>query len=208
MEYFFQCARCCVYKTGLKTSMVSHLKRKNKCKLDESAQNYTDDEINILSLTKKQEDDDFLLEKSEIEFPLKKSDIEIPLKKSDSNIEEEDEEEVEDDEVYCGICTESQLINFDENWDLSEIDDLNLAELIFSNNFYTSMLGYILLNDRNLNVIIIPNKKYSFLYKSDEDKYLPFPLEGLLLLVMLKLMRAITSVIHYFKEHFPKDIVD
>lgn len=63
-------------------------------------------------------------------------------------------------------------IPFDNDWDISKIDEKTKNSLIISKVMYTSLLEEILKNEINLNVIIDKDKDSGMVYKNDIDKYI------------------------------------
>ena len=72
------------------------------------------------------------------------------------------------------------IISFDEEWDLSKIDDFTKTKLIFSNIMYTKLLEEILKNDINLNVIIDRNDDSGLVYKNSIDKYIKMKIKDII----------------------------
>jgi hypothetical protein len=64
------------------------------------------------------------------------------------------------------------LKGFDEEWDVSEIDDNKKGEILLSNSKFSKILENILKNDVNLNVILNDND-IGIVYKNDKKKYEP-----------------------------------
>ena len=72
------------------------------------------------------------------------------------------------------------IIPFDEDWDLSKIDELTKTKLIFSNIMYSKLLEEILKNDINLNIIIDKNDDSGMVYKNDIDKYIKMKIKDII----------------------------
>ena len=64
------------------------------------------------------------------------------------------------------------LKGFDEEWDVSKIDDNKKGEILLSNSKFSKILENILKNDVNLNVILNDND-IGIVYKNDKKKYEP-----------------------------------
>ncbi len=64
------------------------------------------------------------------------------------------------------------LKGFDEEWDVSEIDNNKKGEILLSNSKFSKILENILKNDVNLNVILNDND-IGIVYKNDKKKYEP-----------------------------------
>ena len=63
-------------------------------------------------------------------------------------------------------------IGFDNQWDLSKINEANKRDISFSNCMYTNLLEEILKNKINLNVIIDNDNDSGMVYKNDIEKYI------------------------------------
>jgi hypothetical protein len=64
-------------------------------------------------------------------------------------------------------------VPFDEEWDLSKINEDKKERLTFSKTMYTNFLTEILKNDMNLNVVMDnENNDYGMVYKNNSDKYI------------------------------------
>ena len=63
-------------------------------------------------------------------------------------------------------------IGFDNQWDLSKINEANKRDISFSNCMYTNLLEEILKNEINLNVIIDNDNDSGMVYKNDIEKYI------------------------------------
>lgn len=63
-------------------------------------------------------------------------------------------------------------IPFDDNWDISKINENFISGVLNSKYMYTKLLQEILENEINLNVIIDKESKSGLVYKNDIDKYI------------------------------------
>jgi hypothetical protein len=63
-------------------------------------------------------------------------------------------------------------IPFDDNWDISKINENFISGILNSKYMYTKLLQEILENEINLNVIIDTESKSGLVYKNDIDKYI------------------------------------
>ena len=63
-------------------------------------------------------------------------------------------------------------VGFDNQWDLSKINEANKRDISFSNCMYTNLLEEILKNEINLNVIIDNDNDSGMVYKNDIEKYI------------------------------------
>jgi hypothetical protein len=95
------------------------------------------------------------------------------------------------------------IIPFDEDWNISKIDELMKTKLIFSNIMYTKLLEEILKNETNLNIIIDKNDDSGMVYKNDIDKYIKMKIKDIIDNSMEKLHKNLidfnTSI---FNENF------
>lgn len=64
-------------------------------------------------------------------------------------------------------------VPFDDEWDLSKIDESKKAKIFISQTMYTNFLKEILNNEINLNVVMDKeNNDYCMVYKNNIDKYI------------------------------------
>ena len=68
---------------------------------------------------------------------------------------------------------------FDEDWDISKIDNTLKTNLLLSNSKFTKTLEKILENNNNLNVIIDDNLDNGIVYKNDIEKFIPMKIEDI-----------------------------
>jgi hypothetical protein len=95
-------------------------------------------------------------------------------------------------------------IPFDEDWDLSKIDNKTSTELIFSKLMYTRLLKELLNNEINLNVIIDKDNKSGIVYKNDIDKYIKMKTKDIVDNTMEKLNKYLIDMNSSDKESFPE----
>ena len=75
--------------------------------------------------------------------------------------------------IYLEVKTPAPTpIPFDEDWDISNIDNKTRTSVLMSKFMYTTLLEEILKNELNLNVIIDKNNDVGIVYKNDIDKYI------------------------------------
>jgi hypothetical protein len=89
-------------------------------------------------------------------------------------------------------------IPFDNNWDISKINNELKTDLIFSKVMYTSLLEEILKNEINLNVIIDNDQDSGIVYKNDIDKYIQMKSKDIVENTMNKLNK---QLLHFNKEN-------
>lgn len=85
-------------------------------------------------------------------------------------------------------------VPFDENWDVTKIDDIFKESLIFSKFMYTRLLLEILKNEINLNVIIEENNDSGIVYKNDIDKYIKMKSEDIVDKTIQKLKEQLLDI--------------
>jgi hypothetical protein len=68
---------------------------------------------------------------------------------------------------------------FDEEWDVSKIDNKLKNILLLSDTKYTKTLEHILNNDTNLNVIIEDSSNVGIVYKNDTEKFKPMSINDI-----------------------------
>ena len=85
-------------------------------------------------------------------------------------------------------------IPFDEQWDVTKIDNIFKESLIFSKFMYTKLLSEILKNEINLNVIIEENNDSGIVYKNDIDKYIKMKSEDIVDKTILKLKEQLLDI--------------
>jgi len=66
----------------------------------------------------------------------------------------------------------TQPIGFDEDWNITHMDNRILYGILFDTYRYTSFLEYVLEKDENLNVIMTQDSDCSYVYKNEKEKYI------------------------------------
>jgi len=95
------------------------------------------------------------------------------------------------------------IIPFDEDWDISNIDDYIKTKIIFSNIMYTKLLEEILKNEMNLNIIINKDDDSGLVYKNDIDKYINMKIKDIIDKSMEKLHKNLIDFNkNIFNENF------
>ena len=85
-------------------------------------------------------------------------------------------------------------ISFDENWDTSKITEAEKCQLILSKLMYTKLLGEILKNDANLNVVIDTNKDFGIVYKNESEKYIKMEIKEIIENSMAKIHQKLLEI--------------
>lgn len=100
-------------------------------------------------------------------------------------------------------------VPFDNDWDLSRLDENIKARLLLSQIMYTTLLDEILKNENNLNVIIDKDSKSGLVYKNDVEKYTPMKLIDILDESMDKLKNYLLQINDEAstKEEFERQIL-
>ena len=78
---------------------------------------------------------------------------------------------------------------FDEEWDVSKIDDIKKGEILLSNSKFSKTLENILKNDVNLNVILNSDNDIGIVYKNQKNKYEPMSNKEIIELSMEKIYK-------------------
>jgi len=78
-------------------------------------------------------------------------------------------------------------IPFDDDWDISKINNHERRGLMTSQFMYTELLQEILKNDINLNVIIDKEKESGMVYKNNIDQYIQMKMKDIVDKTMSKL---------------------
>jgi len=95
------------------------------------------------------------------------------------------------------------IIPFDQDWDVSKIDEFTKTKLIFSNIMYTNLLEEILKNEMNLNIIIDKNDDSGMVYKNDIEKYIKMKIKDIIDNSMEKLHKNLIDInANIFNEEF------
>ena len=176
--YYYKCKRC-NHVTKQKIDMQRHLVKYKKCKIIEN-NNLSDEELYNKSLEKHEIMNKIMEDNKRIEC--------IKCKKtfySKSNLNKHMKNTCKDSYINIqnigvqNICVQN-IINingkyikgFDEEWDVSQIDNHKKGEILLSNSKFSKTLENILNNDTNLNVIL-EDDDIGIVYTSDKNKYLP-----------------------------------
>jgi hypothetical protein len=99
-------------------------------------------------------------------------------------------------------------IPFDEDWDISKIDESIKGNIIFNNLMYTGLLEEILKNEINLNVIIDKKNKSGIVYKNDIEQYIEMKSKDIIIDTMAKLRKQLLEINNSTKHLFLKECVD
>jgi hypothetical protein len=90
---------------------------------------------------------------------------------------------------------------FDEEWDVSKIDNKLKNILLLSDTKYTKTLEHILNNDTNLNVIIEDSSNVGIVYKNDTEKFKPMSINDIVEKSMDKLHKHLQDFHEEIKDN-------
>jgi hypothetical protein len=90
--------------------------------------------------------------------------------------------------------TKTTPIPFDEEWDISKINNRDKSSIMISQYMYTELLEEILKNDINLNVIIDKDKESGMVYKNNIDRYIQMKLKDIISNTMNKLNNHLNDI--------------
>ena len=100
------------------------------------------------------------------------------------------------------------VVPFDEDWDLSNLDDNIKSRLLISKIMYTTLLEEILKNDKNLNVIIDNESKLGIVYKNEKEQYIGMKIKDIMQESMDKLKKHLLDINeNSSKIEFDPDII-
>lgn len=169
---YYECKRC-FYKCYQKKDMTKHLNKKILCDRILESFSYCDSELKDMSLKRiyPEKTDDINNKCSECgkSFVCIKSynkhqnnckykkikNTDLPININDNSIDNSIDNSVDNSIHIKNINLNIQLINsFDEQWNITHIDDNKKLILLLNNTKFTSTLEKILENEVNLNVLI------------------------------------------------------
>lgn len=222
--FYYLCKRC-NHMTKQKVEMKRHLEKVKKCEIKNANQTFSENELYNMSMEKhvmykKNDDlsdinecnnksnycikcDKYFYHKSNLNKHLKKN---ICDKKDQKN-------NVQNIGVQNNIINNNQKIinininylkGFDEDWDVSKIDDKKKGEILLSNSKFSKTLENILKNDVNLNVIL-NNDDIGMVYKNEKNKYEPMKNKDIIELSMEKVYKHLKD---FYREIMKNNIND
>lgn len=110
------------------------------------------------------------------------------------------------------IILNPSLQPFDNQWSMEHIDKYISQVILLSENKYTNLLGEILKNKENLNVIIDKNSPYGLVYKNDNDMYVNMKVNEIIEQSMKKLYEQLNVFYANFATNdilkINKDIIE
>lgn len=220
--FYYKCERC-NHITKQKVEIKRHLKRKFKCKNVNGFEG-NDETLFEKSLSKK-------IVKDENEISIKKKEYEIQEIKNDNKNEEYYcdickvmfcNKSNYNRHLKNNICQnatmnitnntlhqQNNVINinlkiikpFDDDWDVSNIDNTLKNILVLSSMKYTKTLEQLLNNDTNLNVFIDDkNAETGIVYKNDIEKFKMMSIEDIVDKSMIKLNKHLNDFHNEIKD--------
>ena len=92
-------------------------------------------------------------------------------------------------------------VSFDNNWDLSNIEEIEKKlSILCSDIIYTKFLSTLLENKKNLNVILDKSKDYGYVYKNDDEKYVQMKLNDIIDNSMMKMRERLKIINNEIKK--------
>jgi len=92
------------------------------------------------------------------------------------------------------------IIPFDEDWDISKIDNETKQLLLMSSIKFTKTMEKILENDANLNILIEKEKNLGIVYKNDTEKFKEMNINDIIDKSMTKLYKHLKQFYNEMKE--------
>jgi hypothetical protein len=92
------------------------------------------------------------------------------------------------------------IIPFDEDWDISKIDNETKQLLLMSSIKFTKTMEKILENDANLNILIEKEKNLGIVYKNDTEKFKEMNINDIIDKSMTKLYKHLKQFYDEMKE--------
>ena len=92
------------------------------------------------------------------------------------------------------------IIPFDEDWDISKIDNETKQLLLMSSIKFTKTMEKILENDENLNILIEKEKNLGIVYKNDTEKFKEMNINDIIDKSMTKLYKHLKQFYDEMKE--------
>jgi hypothetical protein len=92
------------------------------------------------------------------------------------------------------------IIPFDEDWDISKIDNETKQLLLMSSIKFTKTMEKILENDANLNILIEKEKNLGIVYKNDTEKFKEMNINDIIDKSMTKLYKHLKQFYNEIKE--------
>jgi hypothetical protein len=215
IKMYYEC-KSCFHITKQKIEMIRHLNRKNKCiRKNIDSIKYSDSEIYELSIEKKYNDDDKINnnDKNDIKFICiycnisfhNKSNLNRHLQNKkcmiiNKNINIINNNTNNNTNNTNILNQQNNIINinlsivkpFEDEWDVSKIDQTLRNMLVLSNMKYTKTLEHILDNETNLNVMINDESDSGLVYTNNIEKFTPMSITDIIDKSMDKLHKQLS----------------
>ena len=85
------------------------------------------------------------------------------------------------------------VLPFDQNWDVSKIDDKQKLILFLEDKKYSKTMEQILQNDKNLNIIFDKDNDLGLIYKNDAEKFINMKTNDIIDKAMVKIYNHLIS---------------
>jgi hypothetical protein len=94
----------------------------------------------------------------------------------------------------------NKIIPFDNDWDMSKIDNKTKNCLLLSSTKFTQTMEHILENDANMNVLIEKETNLGFIYKNDIEKFKKMDINDIVDTSMKKLYNHLKQIYNDVKD--------
>lgn len=198
MEY--KCYKC-FYITDRKSNLINHLNRKRKCIRNNNCY-YKDEEIETLNNNQiiKDNENIYMCNFCKKEFS-KKYCMDRHIKQSHVIIETgvtniNNINNTLNNNTLNVTVNINKPLAFNEDWDLSKINNSEKHLLLFSNIMYTKLLEKILENEINLNVILDKNSNSGIVYTNNNNnkEYINMDFENIIKASMEKINKHLNNI--------------
>ena len=109
--------------------------------------------------------------------------------------------------IFFDIKAHQTPVPFDQDWDVSQIDENIRNKILLSAIMYTSLLEEILKNDVNLNVIIDKENDSGVVYKNDSQQYIQMKLKDIIDISMEKLKKHLVDMNTITDQYYDKEML-
>lgn len=108
---------------------------------------------------------------------------------------------IEKNNITNIIINIEKPVPFNEDWDISQMSELDKSHLMLSQLMYTHLLKEILKNNNNLNVIIDQEKGFGVVYQDDFQKYIKMEIKEIISNSMDKLKKNLLDINNELKNN-------